>query len=260
MNDRQEIEEIELELMIDAIHRRYGHDFRDYARASLKRRFAMLASKSGVGNVGQLIPLILRDESLWEHVFLRIAVTVSEFFRDPAFFRTLKEKVFPLLATYPAIRIWHAGCANGEEVYSLAILLEEAGLLDRCTVFATDFNDRALHAAETGISEASKIENACTRYNSAGGTKTFRDYFTFSASHAKIKRHLTDAVTFANHNLVTDQSFGNMHLILCRNTFIFQRKTSGPSSAPFCREPCLPWLAGSRCPGDIAVLQVLRCV
>jgi chemotaxis protein methyltransferase CheR len=146
---------------------------------------------------------------------------VSEFYRDPAFFLTLKEKVFPQLTTYPAIRIWHAGCANGEEVYSLAILLEEAGLLERCTIFATDFNDRALHAAEAGFYDTSKIEDACTRYESAGGTNTLRDYFTFSASHAKIKHRLTAAVTFANHNLATDQSFGDMHLILCRNTFIY---------------------------------------
>ncbi len=221
MEKQQSPEDIEVELMVEAIYQRYGHDFRDYSRASLSRRFAILAKETGVAKVGELIPILLRDEVLWKRLFLLISVTVSAFFRDPKFFDTLRSEVLPVLATYPNLRIWHAACAGGEEVYSLAILLQEAGLLERATIFATDFNDRALSAAETGIYEEASILEAKSRYEKAGGTGKFEDYFTFSGGQGKVKRSLMKQVTFANHNLATDGSFGQMHLILCRNVFIY---------------------------------------
>ncbi len=221
MHEQDSIEDIEIDLLVEAIHRRYGHDFRNYARASLKRRLALLPKEAGVENVGALIHALLRDEALWERIFLRISVTVSEFYRDAEFFNVLRRDVFPILATYPTLRIWHAACAGGEEVYSLAILLKEAGLLERSTVFATDFNDRALGSAETAIYDEDTVLEARGRYKEAGGQHALEDYFTFSNGQAKVKQSLTQSITFANHNLATDGSFGQMHLILCRNAFIY---------------------------------------
>jgi len=221
----ERVAEIEVELLTEAIYRRYGHDFRNYARASLSRRFSLLAQEAGVSHVAELIPLLLRDPKCWEKMFPRIPVTVSSFFRDPAFFRVLREEVFPVLGTYPVIRIWHAGCGGGEEVYSLAILLHEAGLLGRARIYATDFNDAVLERAEAGIYEASSVEEAARRYKMIEGASGLESYFTTGSGFAKVRRELTQPITFANHNLVTDGSFGTMHMVLCRNVFIYFNRT-----------------------------------
>lgn len=215
------IEHIELALLLEAIEQRYGYDFKDYAQASLMRRVKKYGDSLGIDRISGLITDFLYDSDHFFQFIQSLSVVVTELFRDPEVFAVLKQDVMPILSTYPFIKIWHAGCGSGQEVYSFAILLHEAGLLERCQIYATDLNDEALQAAKAGIYPQDEINAAQQRYQQAGGQHQLSDYFTERYGSAKAHKHLRERITFANHNLVTDGVFGEMHAVLCRNVLIY---------------------------------------
>ncbi len=223
--DTTDLAEIELDLLVEAIHRRYGYDFRNYARASLMRRVNRHLARCGLPNISSLIPAILRDESRFQSLLFDISVTVTEMFRDPWFFVALQEQVFPFLQTFPFINIWIAGCATGEEVYSLAILLQENGLAARSRIYATDINAIALEKARNRIYPLARMQDANRNYLAAGGKRSLSEYFIAEYDAAIFDASLQERVIFANHNLATDGVFGEMHLILCRNVLIYFNRT-----------------------------------
>jgi chemotaxis protein methyltransferase CheR len=219
--ENEEIESIELDLVLEAIHRRYGHDFRGYSKNHVQRRIKQLIARNGEDCVSSLIPKILRDESAFEILLRELSITVTQMFRDPLVFQRLRHKVIPYLRTFPFIRIWVAGCATGEEAYSLAIALKEDGLYERTTIFATDLNDYALEKAKAGIFPLEVFRKYNENYLQAGGTGSFAEYYHAKYESALIVPSLKKNLVFANHNLVTDSVFGEMHLILCRNVLIY---------------------------------------
>lgn len=221
----EDIERIELHLFLEAMHQRYGYDFRHYAQASVRRRVRHLAAKNGYTRVSEMLPRLLHDEAFAQTAIYDFSVTVTEMFRDPEFYGVLRKNVVPYLKTYPFIKVWHAGCATGEEVYSLAILLQEEGLYERATIFATDFNEAILEKAKEGIYDFKDIRQYTTNYQQAGGTRSFADYYHAQYESAIMEQSLKRNITFASHNLVTDGVFGEMHLIFCRNVLIYFDKT-----------------------------------
>ncbi len=204
-----------------ALQRRHGYDFSQYAPASFKRRVLNLASNAGCRTIMELTDRLLRDDALVPQVIAGLSVPVSEMFRNPGVFRILREDVLPVLASYPVINIWQAGCAFGQEVYSLAILLEEAGLYDRSQIFATDFSDAALLRAQEGIFPAREARLYSENYLAAGCQRSLSDYYHARYEYMKLDERLKRNVTFANHNLVCDGVFCEAHLILCRNVLIY---------------------------------------
>lgn len=204
---------------------RHGYDFRHYARASLKRRVLGLVAAFNVDRVADLLPPLIHDPDFHLQVIAQLSVPVSEMFRDPPTFKALRERVIPVLRSYPVITIWQAGCANGEEVYSLAILLTEAGLYDRCRIFATDINDVALTKAEEGVYALSTLREYGENYRQAGGTGSLEDYYQASYDFAIMDQSLKRNLVFAHHNLVSDGVFCEVNLILCRNVLIYFDKT-----------------------------------
>jgi chemotaxis protein methyltransferase CheR len=217
-------QKIEISLLLDAMRMMYGYDFSGYSVDMLTRRILDTLSKSGCTKVADLIPKILYDPEFFSTLIYNISIPVTEMFRDPSCYYCLRHEVLPKLKTYPYLNVWHAGCATGEEVYSLAIVLQEEGLYDRCQIYATDINDIALKKAKEGIYRASDMAKYTQNYQRAGGTGTFSDYYHAKYDGAKITASLKEKVTFANHNLVTDGVFGEMHLILCRNVFIYFKR------------------------------------
>jgi len=216
-----EIEQLELALLVEAIYKQYDYDFRQYARASLKRRVQNHLAKNNIENISDLLSLILHDETRFQALLFDISVTVTEMFRDPWFFSNLREKVFPFLKTFPFINIWVAGCATGEEVYSLAILLKEEELYQRCHIYATDFNSAALEKARSRIFSLTDIQKYHRNYLQAGGMYSLTDYYLAQYDAAIFDPSLLKRITFASHNLSTDSVFGEMNLILCRNVLIY---------------------------------------
>lgn len=217
----KEMEDIELDLLLEGIFRRWGYDFRHYARASLKRRFEHRLRASNLDCLSDMLPRLLRDEDFFNDLLVDLSVTVTEMFRDPSFHAALREHVLPTLGTYPFIRIWHAGCATGEEVYSMAILLEEEGLYHRSHIYATDYNKNSLEIARQAVYPLDDIQTYTANYQAAGGAASFSNYYHAKYGSAKINDNLRENITFAYHNLVTDQVFGEMHLIVCRNVLIY---------------------------------------
>jgi len=218
-------QEIEIRLLLDAMHLRYGYDFSGYSLDLLTRRILDSLAKSSCSRVTQMIPKILDNPEFFSALICNISIPVTEMFRDPTFYFSLRHQVVPMLKTHPHLNIWHAGCATGEEVYSLAILLKEEGLYDKCQIYATDINDIALKKARDGIYGLGNIAKYTHNYQRAGGTGTFSDYYHAKYDCAKIDAALKERITFANHNLVTDGVFGEMNLILCRNVFIYFDRT-----------------------------------
>lgn len=216
-----ELEQIELDLFVQALHRRHGLDFSQYASASLIRRVRQLVKTHHSGSISALTTRLLYEANFVKPVIEGLSVPVSEMFRDPPVFRALREHVFPMLASYPHITIWVAGCAHGQEAYSLAILLEEAGLYDRCQIFATDFNHEALRRAHEGIYPARDAQQWSRRYLEAGGTHSFADYYSARYNFIKLDQRLRRNITFTGHNLVGDKVFCETHLVLCRNVLIY---------------------------------------
>jgi chemotaxis protein methyltransferase CheR len=218
---RSELQDVEVQLFIEAMRLRHGYDFSRYARSSMKRRVLALPGLFGVGGVADLLPLLLRDPGFAPRAVAALSVPVSEFFRDPEEFRLLREQVIPELRSWPRIVVWQAGCATGEEVYSLAILLREEGLYERCQVFATDINDGALAKAEEGVYPLAHLRAAEENYHRAGGPGRLSDYYQTRYDFGLIDASLRRNVVFAHHNLVSDGVFCEVHLILCRNVFIY---------------------------------------
>ncbi|WP_425492635.1 CheR family methyltransferase [Dyella jiangningensis] len=216
-----DLQDIEVELFVRGLKLRYGYDFSQYAPASLKRRVLQLVQSQHVGTVSELTSRLLHEPGFLDTVLEGLSVPVSEMFRDPEVFRALREQVFPVLASYPQINIWQAGCAHGQEVYSLAILLEEAGLYERTQIYATDFNESALRHAQEGIYPAKEAQLWSRNYLAAGGSHSLADYYSARYELIKLDQRLRRHVTFANHNLVTDEVFCEAHMVMCRNVLIY---------------------------------------
>ena len=219
-----ETENIEIALILEAIHSKYGYDFREYARASVKRRIMHRFALSGVASLGEMQHRLLHDTAFFEQLLLDLSINVTEMFRDPAFYLAIRQEVIPILQTYPFIKVWHAGCSTGEEAYSMAILLKEEGLYDRAQIYATDFNDVVLQKAREGIFSIEHIKDYTLNYQRAGGKTSFVEYYTAHHHSIILDRSLKKNIVFANHNLETDGVFGEMHLILCRNVLIYFSK------------------------------------
>jgi len=220
-NRRLEIENVEIDLLLEAVYRMYGYDFRSYAKASIERRTRQFLSGCECATISEMIARVLHDEDFSSRLVQYFSITVTEMFRDPLVYRTLRTKVIPLLRTWPHFKVWHAGCATGEEVYSLAILLKEEGVYDRGTIYATDFNDSALERAREGVYPLEKIQEGTRNYQQAGGSGSFGQYYHSRYDAATMDGSLRERVTFASHNLVSDSVFGEMHLVFCRNVLIY---------------------------------------
>jgi chemotaxis protein methyltransferase CheR len=216
-----ELERVEIELLLEGIFRQYGFDFRSYAYASIRRRLWKRVEAEELTNISELQSRVLHDQDAMERLLLDLSVNVTAMFRDPQFYVMFRNKVIPLLRTYPFIRIWHAGCSTGEEVYSTAILLEEAGLYDRARIYATDINEVVLHQARRGIFPLDRMQEYTENYIKAGGTRSFSEYYTAKYDGALFDQRLVRNVVFAQHNLVTDRSFSEFHVIFCRNVLIY---------------------------------------
>ncbi len=219
--ERLELETIELQLLLEGIFRQYGFDFREYAPASLKRRVLRRVDAERVGTIAGLLDRVLHEPEAMERLLLDLSINVTSMFRDPTFYVALRQKVVPLLRTYPFTRIWVAGCSTGEEVYSLAILLTEEGLYDRTRIYATDINETVLERARLGVFPIDKMREYTENYIRAGGQRSFSEYYLAKYEGALFERTLTENVIWAPHNLVQDRAFNEFNLILCRNVMIY---------------------------------------
>lgn len=216
-----EIEDLEIQLLLEALYQRYHYDFRHYARASIKRRLTQARAQLGFASVSAMQDRVLHDPAMLPRLLGFLTVQVSEMFRDPSYFRALREKVVPHLRTYPSLKVWIAGCSTGEEVYSLAILFREEGLYDRTIFYATDINPDALAAAEAGVYGLDRIRKFTENHQKSGGKSSLSDYYTAAYSRAAFDKSLRNRVVFSDHSLVTDAVFAEMHLISCRNVMIY---------------------------------------
>lgn len=216
-----ENENIETRLLLEAIHLKYGYDFRSYAKASLKRRIRRRLDESGLQSISEMQHQAIYDRAFFEALLLDFSINVTEMFRDPAFFRTLRQRVLPALAAQPFIKIWHAGCASGEDVYSMAIFLKEMGLYEKTQIYATDVNEVVLKQARDGIFPIDQLKKYTANYQQAGGTESFRNYYAAHYDSAILDKSLKENIVFANHNLVTDAVFARMNMIVCRNVLIY---------------------------------------
>jgi chemotaxis protein methyltransferase CheR len=215
------LEPLETQLLLEAVFRRYGFDFREYARASLKRRLWRRVHAEGLATISGLQEKVLHDPACMERLLRDLSINVTAMFRDPTFYAAFREKVVPLLHTYPFTRIWNAGCSTGEETYSLAILLHEEGLLERTRIYATDINEAVLEQARAGVFPLDKMREYTQNYIRAGGTRSFSEYYVARYDRAQFSRSLVDNVVFAQHNLVSDRSFNEFNVIVCRNVMIY---------------------------------------
>lgn len=233
--------DIELQLLIDAIYLKYHYDFRRYATASLKRRLTAAMTRFGCRTLSQLQDKVIHDPGVFPAMLDFLTVQVSEMFRDPAYFRSLREKVVPLLRTYPSLKIWVAGCSTGEEVYSLAILLREEGLLQRTLIYATDINAQALVAAEAGVYAIDRIAGFTENHRLSGARSSLSDYYTAAYGRAIFDKSLKKNIVFSDHSLATDHVFAEMQLVSCRNVLIYfnrdlQERAIGLFREALCRK------------------------
>lgn len=216
-----ELEDIEIQLLLEGMYRYYGFDFRNYAPASLKRRIWNAIRAEGLGTVSALQAKILHDSFCMERFLSHLSVNVTAMFRNPSFYLSFRSIVVPLLRTYPFVRIWHAGCATGEEVYSLAILLQEERLYHRCRIYATDMNETVLRQAREGVFSLGVMQEYTQSYLQAGGKQAFSEYYTTDCEYAYMHSELKENIVFAQHNLSTDGSFNEFNVIFCRNVLIY---------------------------------------
>jgi chemotaxis protein methyltransferase CheR len=214
-------EELELDLLLEAIWERYHYDFRGYARSSLQRRLRRAQERFGCASLSQLQHLALRNPAIFAEMMGFLTIQVSEMFRDPAYFRALRENVVPHLKTYPSLKVWIAGCANGEEFYSLAILFREEGLEDRTIFYCTDISPAALEKAKAGIYDLDRLQHFSENYRASGGRFSLSDYYTAGYGAAIFDKTLRARAVFAEHNLATDQVFSEVHLVSSRNVLIY---------------------------------------
>jgi len=218
---RDSVEDLEIRLLLEALFHRYHYDFRSYARASIKRRLLQARDQLGFASISAMQDALLHEPTLLSRLLGYLTVQVSEMFRDPAYFRALREAVVPHLRTYPSLKVWVAGCSNGEEVYSLSILFREEGLEERTIFYATDINPAALKAAEAGVYPLDQVRKFTTNHQKSGGKSSLSDYYTADYGRAVFHKSLRSRVVFSDHSLVTDAVFGEMHLISCRNVLIY---------------------------------------
>jgi chemotaxis protein methyltransferase CheR len=218
------VKDTEIQLLLEGIRLRYGYDFHEYARASMNRRVEALGRQLGLESPLDILKCLLHDPETFQRVLPELTVTTSEMFRDPHFYKTMREEVLPYLRTFPTVNVWSAGCSTGEEVFSLAILFREEGLGDRATIYATDINTRALKTAQDGIYKTEVIKTSTRNYVESGGMESFSRYYTADYGLAKMDSDLLSNVVFADHSLVTDSSFAECHLIVCRNVLIYFNK------------------------------------
>jgi chemotaxis protein methyltransferase CheR len=218
---RDDLERIEIDCLLEAVYRHYGFDFREYAPASLRRRLARRMGIEGIDTISALQDRILREPPLMERLILDLSINVTSMFRDPSFYVAFREKVVPLLHTYPFTRLWVAGCSTGEEVYSLAILLEEESLYENTRIYATDINEAVLDRAREGVFPLAAMQEYTQNYMRAGGTRAFSDYYVSAYDAAAFDQRLTRNVVFAQHNLASDGSFNEFNVVVCRNVMIY---------------------------------------
>ena len=221
MSRADDVEAIEMRLLVEAVYQRFGHDFRDYSQASLKRRLLHARQQMGMRTLSALQERVLHEPRMMEQLLLDLSINVTAMYRDPGFYLAFREQVIPTLRTYPFVRIWHAGCSTGEEVYSMAILLEEEGLYDRARVYATDINELVLQKARSGIFPLDRMQEYTENYINAGGKRSFSEYYMAKYDGALFSPALLRNIVFSQHNLVTDRSFAEFTVILCRNVLIY---------------------------------------
>lgn len=216
---------LELNLLLEGIFLKYGYDFRNYSKAHIRRRVLNRLGLSGLETISELQSKVLRDLDFFKDFLEDLSINVTEMFRDPEFYRSFRENIVPKLRTYTYFKVWHAGCATGEEVYSLAILLQEEGLLDRCQFYATDFNRKVLEIAKEGVYQKADMELYERNYQLSGGTGKLSDYYKSMYGSVMLNKDLSSRVVFADHNLVTDGVFAEVNLVMCRNVLIYFDKT-----------------------------------
>lgn len=217
--------DLEIKLVLDTIESKFGYDFHNYAEASMRRRLESLTKKLELNYLSEIIPKIIHEKNMLKQVINGISVPVSEMFRDPMVHQNIREEIFPVLASFPQIKIWVAGCANGEEAFSMAIALEEEGLLNRSQIYATDINLNTLEQAETGVFPVLDPDAMEKNYLLSGGKRKLSDHLTYAYGLAKMNDKIRKHVLFSNHNLITDGVFGDFNLILCRNVMIYFKKS-----------------------------------
>ncbi|MFZ6871872.1 CheR family methyltransferase [Undibacterium sp. Di27W] len=218
------INDIELRLLMEAIYLKYSYDFRDYAGSSQRRRVSHAIRQLGCATISALQEKVLHDPKVFSQLLQFLTIPVSSMFRDPTYFFGLREQILPFLKTYPSLKIWIAGCSTGEEVYSMAIMLREEGLLERTLIYATDINPQSLETAKKGIYPLEKIAGYASNYLKSGGQHNLSDYYTAAYDTALFDRSLTENITFADHSLATDSVFSETHLVCCRNVLIYFNK------------------------------------
>ncbi len=214
-------EQIEITLLLEAIYAKYGYDFRQYSMTHTRRRLEYRRAVEGIAHFSEMQHRVIYDPAFFDQLLLDLSINVTEMFRDPWFYKKVRELVVPHLKTYPFIKVWHAGCSAGQEVYSMGIVLEEEGMTDRAQIYATDFNERILESAKTAIYPMDTVRQYTSNYISAGGTGTFADYYVADYDSVMIKSALREKMLFTPHNLATDGVFGEMNLIFCRNVLIY---------------------------------------
>ncbi|MBN2259058.1 MAG: protein-glutamate O-methyltransferase CheR [Clostridiales bacterium] len=219
-----EIEDIEIKLLLDAIYLKYGYDFENYTQSHIKRRILRRVRLNNLANISQLTEKIIHDEKVFRQLLKDFSINTTEMFRYPQFYKDIREKIVPILKTYPSVNIWSAGCSTGEEVLSMAILLREEGLMKRVRIYATDFNSEVLEIAKKGIYPVENIRKWTKNYQEAGGKESFSRYYTAKYDYAIFNQELFDNITYLEHNLVTDGKFITAHLIACRNVLIYFNK------------------------------------
>ncbi|MBN2639057.1 MAG: protein-glutamate O-methyltransferase CheR [Bacteroidales bacterium] len=212
---------LELELLLEAIQKHYGYDFREYSRAHVKRRVMHYISLNSIPHISELQHRLLNDEHCFKKLLKELSINVTEMFRNPSFYKAVREKVVGILKTYPYIKIWHAGCSTGEEVYSFAILLQEEGLYDRAQIYATDFNGEVIKKAKTGSFSIRNIKDYTSNYQQSGGRESFSDYYHATDNRVIFDKNLSKNIVFAEHNLVTDGVFAEVNMIISRNVLIY---------------------------------------
>jgi chemotaxis protein methyltransferase CheR len=213
--------DIELQLLLQAVYLKYHYDFRGYAEASMRRRVRTALGHFRVATLSQLQDLVIHDETAFPVLLDFMTVPVSEMFRDPPYFRALREHAIPLLRTYPSFKVWVAGCSTGEEAYSLAILLREEGLLERALIYATDINPATLQKAESGVYEIDRLAGFTENHRQSGAKTPLLDYYTTGYGRAIIDKSLREHMVFSDHSLATDSVFAEVHLVSCRNVLIY---------------------------------------
>lgn len=221
----EKVEDIEIRLLLEALFVRYHYDFRNYSMASIKRRLRQARQQLGFATFSAMQERLLHEPDMLPRLLRYLTVQVSEMFRDPDYFRAIREKVVPHLRTYPSLKVWIAGCSEGEELYSFVILFREEGLEERTIFYATDINQDALHAAETGVYALDRIQLFTENHRKSGGRSSLSDYYQAAYGRASFDRTLRRNVVFSDHSLVTDAVFGEMNLISCRNVMIYFDRT-----------------------------------